>query len=193
MHDASAALAKALAGKRVRPPGRRREPKPHGVLVDVAEPMDPSDAALMSPVLGSLLPGILGEVWRRRAAGPRLTNTDGHRLRMITAKVTVNDPATVTRTLAAHADFQTEGDGGLSWWGRELTEGERAGALAQIHSLLGGDEPIEKADQPQRWLRGGSSRGRTASMYPSTPMSDWKPLLGCSTSSGPSPRSGDKR
>lgn len=154
VHDASAALAKALAGKRVRPPGRRREPKPHGVLVDVAEPMDPSDAALMSPVLGSLLPGILGEVWRRRAAGPRLTNTDGHRLRMITAQVTVNDPATVTRTLAAHADFQTEGDGGLSWWGRELTEGERAGALAQIHSLLGGDEPIEKADQPQRWLRG---------------------------------------
>ena len=46
----------------------------------------------MSKVLGSLLPGIVGEVWRRRAAGPKLTNTDGHRLRLITAHVAVNDP-----------------------------------------------------------------------------------------------------
>jgi hypothetical protein len=41
----------------------------------------------MSKVLGSLVPGIAGDVWRRRAAGPKLTNTDGHRLRLITARV----------------------------------------------------------------------------------------------------------
>ncbi|MDE3132020.1 MAG: hypothetical protein KGL16_12790, partial [Acidobacteriota bacterium] len=154
VHDASFAIAKALAGKRARRPRRRREPEPHGVLVDIAEPIDPSVAALTSQVLGSLIPGIIGEVWRRRAAGPTLTNTDGHRLRMITAQLTVNDPATVTRTLAAHADFRTEDDGGLSWWGRELTGVERAGALAQIRTLTGEDAPIEPTDQPQRWLRG---------------------------------------
>ena len=108
----------------------------------------------MSKVLGSLLPGIAGEVWRRRAAGPKLTNTDGHPLRLITAHVEVNDPAAVTRTLAAHADFRTEDEGELSWWGRELTDSERAGALAQIRSLAGEGEPIEEPDEPQRWLRG---------------------------------------
>lgn len=154
VHDASAAIAQAVAGTRRRRPGRRREPEPHGVLVALAEPLDPEIAALMSKVLGSLLPGIAGEVWRRRAAGPKLTNTDGHPLRLITAHVEVNDPAAVTRTLAAHADFRTEDEAELSWWGRELTDTERAGALAQIRSLAGEGEPIEKPDEPQRWLRG---------------------------------------
>lgn len=154
VHDASAAIAQAVAGKRRRRPGGRREPEPHGVLVALADPLDPEIAALMSKVLGGLVPGIAGEVWRRRAAGPKLTNTDGHPLRLITAHVEVNDPAAVTRTLAAHADFRTEDDGELSWWGRELTDTERAGALAQIRSLVGEGEPIEKPDEPQRWLRG---------------------------------------
>ncbi|MGH2859942.1 MAG: hypothetical protein ACRDLT_00385, partial [Solirubrobacteraceae bacterium] len=154
VHDASTAITKALAGKRARRPGRRREPEPHGVLVEVGEPMDPRVAALMSQVLGTLLPGIVGEVWHQRAAGPKLTNTDGHRLRMITAQITVNDPDTVTRTLVAHEDFRAEDESGLSWWGRELSGTERAAALAQIHSLVGDDEPTEEADRPQRWLRG---------------------------------------
>ena len=55
----------------------------------------------MSKVLGSLLPGTAGDVWRRRAAGPKLTNTEGHRLRLITASVTVNDPPAAARALAA--------------------------------------------------------------------------------------------
>ena len=154
VHDASAAIAQAVAGSRRRPGRRRREPEPHGVLVALAEPLDPDIAVLMSKVLGSLLPGIAGEVWRRRAAGPKLTNTDGHPLRLITAQVDVNDPAAVTRTLAAHADFRTEDEGELSWWGRELTDSERAGALAHIRSLAGEGEPIEEPDEPQRWLRG---------------------------------------
>jgi len=154
VHEASAAIAQAMAGKRVRRRGRRREPEPHGVLVSLAEPLDPSGAALMSKVLGSLLPGIAGEMWRRRAAGPKLTNTDGQPLRLITAHVVVEDPAAATRALSAHADFRTENEGELSWWGRELTDTERAGALAQIRSLAGTDEPIEEPDEPQRWLRG---------------------------------------
>jgi hypothetical protein len=154
VHDASVAIAKLAAGKRGRRPGRHREPEPHGVLVAIAESLDPEIAALMSKVLGSLLPGIAGEVWRRRAAGPKLTNTDGHRLRLITARVAVNDPAAVARRLAAHADFKTENAGQLSWWGRELTGMEREGALAQMRSLADDGEPIEEPDEPQRWLRG---------------------------------------
>jgi hypothetical protein len=153
VHGASVALAKELTGKRGRRPGRRREPEPHGVLVEAAESLHPEIAALMSKVLGSLVPGIAGEVWRRRAAGPKLTNTDGQRLRLITARVAVNDPAGVARRLASHADFRTEDGGELSWWGRELTAMERESALAQIRSL-GEDESIEQPDEPQRWLRG---------------------------------------
>ncbi len=154
VHEASVALAKELTGQRGRGPRRRRDPDPHGVIVEIAEPIRPEIAALMSKVLGSLLPGIVGDVWRRRATGPKLTNTDGHRLRMITAHVTVNDPAAVAGTLAAHADFRVEDAGELSWWGRELSEIEREGALAQIRSLAGEGEPIEEPDEPQRWLRG---------------------------------------
>jgi tetratricopeptide (TPR) repeat protein len=156
VHEASVALAKELTGKRGRGPRRRRDPDPdpHGVIVEIAEPIRPEIAALMSKVLGTLLPGIVGEVWRRRAAGPKLTNTDGHRLRMITAHVTVNDPVAVAQRLTAHTDFRPEDEGELSWWGRELTEIEREGALAQIRSLTGEGEPIEEPDKPQRWLRG---------------------------------------
>jgi hypothetical protein len=154
VHEASVAIAKAVSGERGRRPGRRREPEPHGVLVEVADSLHPGVAALMSKVLGSLLPGIAGDVWRRRAAGPKLTNTEGHRLRLITARVTVNDPPAVARALAAHADFSPEDAGELSWWGRELTEMERESALAQIRTLTDEDEPIEEPDEPQRWLRG---------------------------------------
>ena len=154
VHEASVAIAKAVSGTRGRRPGRRREPEPHGVLVEVADSLHPGVAALLSKVLGSLLPGIAGDVWRRRAAGPKLTNTEGHRLRLITARVRVNDPAAVARALAAHADFRPEDAGELSWWGRELTEMERESALAQIRTLTDVDEPIEEPDEPQRWLRG---------------------------------------
>jgi hypothetical protein len=62
VHEASVAIAKALSGKRGRRPGRRREPEPHGVLVEVADSLHPGVAVLMSKVLGSLLPGIAGDV-----------------------------------------------------------------------------------------------------------------------------------
>jgi hypothetical protein len=158
VYEASVALARELTGKRGRAPRRRREPDPHGVIVEIAEPIQPEIAALMSKVLGSLLPGIVGEAWRRRATGPKLTNTDGQRLRLVTAHVTVNDPPAVAVTLAAHTDFRVEDAGELSWWGRELSEIERAGALAQIRSLGGEAEPIEEPDEPPRWLRGRLER-----------------------------------
>ncbi len=155
VHDAGAAMAQILAGKRGRRPSRRREPDPHGVLAEVSEPVDPAVAGLLSKVLGSLLPGIVGEVWRRRQTGPKLTNTEGHHLQLIEAQVAVSDPAGVARRLAIHPDFRTEDEGELSWWGRELTDTERAGMAAQIRALAGEGEAIEEPDEPQRWLRGG--------------------------------------
>jgi hypothetical protein len=154
VHDAGAAMAQSLAGKRGRRPSRRREPDPHGVLAEVSEPVDPAVAGLLSKVLGSLLPGIVGEVWRRRQTGPKLTNTEGHHLQLIEAQVAVSDPAGVARRLAIHPDFRTEDEGELSWWGRELTDTERAGMAAQIRALAGEGEAIEEPDEPQRWLRG---------------------------------------
>ncbi|MGZ6729469.1 MAG: hypothetical protein ACXVFC_09230, partial [Gaiellaceae bacterium] len=50
VHEASVAIATALSGKRGRRPGRRREPEPHGVLVEVADSLHPGVAVLMSKV-----------------------------------------------------------------------------------------------------------------------------------------------
>ena len=89
VHEASVALAKELTGKRGRGPRRRREPDPHGVIVEIAEPIRPRDRrADQQGARQPAEPGIVGDVWRRRATGPKLKNTDGHRLRMITAHVT---------------------------------------------------------------------------------------------------------
>ncbi|MDQ6778335.1 MAG: hypothetical protein M3071_19425 [Actinomycetota bacterium] len=60
VHEASVAIAKLVAGKRGRRSGRHREPEPHGVLVAIAESLDPQTAALMSKILGSLPPGSPG-------------------------------------------------------------------------------------------------------------------------------------
>ena len=106
------------------------------------------------------------------ANGPKLTNTDGHRLRLITARVAVNDPAAVAARLAAHADFRTEDAGELSWWGRELTEIEREGALAQMRALADPDRGARRAAAlaarapgaaPGRFRGVGQLRGPAAS------------------------------
>ncbi len=137
VHEASVAIAKVVAGKRGRRPSRRREPDPHGVLVAIAESLDPQFAALMSKLLGSLLPAIAGEMWRRRAAGPKLTNTDGHRLRLITARVAVNDPAAVAARLVAHADFRTEAPGRAELVGARADR-DRARWRARADARAGG-------------------------------------------------------
>jgi tetratricopeptide (TPR) repeat protein len=154
VNQAGVALARELAGKRARRPARRREPEPHGVLVALEEPADPDAAALMSKVLGSLLPAIVGEMGRRRAAGPTLTNTDGHRLALITVRIVVNDPPAVAAKLGGHADFRLDDNGELTWWGRELTAMERESSLAQLRSIAGERAPAEEPAEPQRWLRG---------------------------------------
>lgn len=152
--EATMDVASALIGKRVRRrTGRRNVPEPHGVLAEQTGPAPPEVADLASKVLGNLIPGIAGELWHRRDAGPKLANTDGHRLRFITARVTVNDTAAAVQRLAAHPDFKSEEDGELSWWGRELSEMERQSALAQLRSQLA-EQEVEDPQETPRWLRG---------------------------------------
>ncbi len=155
--EATVDIAKALTGKRVRRRRQRRQaPEPLGVLAGRAEPAPLEIALLMSQVIGNLIPTIAGEVWRRRAAGPTLNNTEGHRLRIITALLNVKDGTAAAERLTAHPDFETEEGGKLSWWGRELTEMERQSALAHLRSQLAadGEEPLEDPDEVPRWLRG---------------------------------------
>jgi hypothetical protein len=155
--EATTEIARALTGKRPRKrTDGRKQPPPHGVLTELDDPAPSLVADLMGKVVGSMLPTIAGELWEQRSAGPTLTNTDGHRLRLITALVDVKDGATARERLAAHEDFRTEEDGELSWWGRELTEIERQTGLAQLRSQLGPDsnEEIEEPEEPPRWLRG---------------------------------------
>lgn len=94
---------------------------------------------LISNVVSNLLPVLAGELWERRAAGAALTNTDGHRLALITGLVQVDEPAAAAERLAAHEDFRTEEDGELTWWGRELSEMEQQTALATVRAEAGED------------------------------------------------------
>jgi hypothetical protein len=151
--EATESLIRALSGKRARGrTARSGDPKPHGVLVEMTEAADPMLADLISKIVCNLLPSLAGELWGRRAAGAGLTNTDGHRLALITGLVRVDAAAAAAERLAAHEDFRTEEDGELTWWGRELSELERQTALATIRAEAGEDEA--QYDETPRWLRG---------------------------------------
>jgi len=153
VHEATDDLIRALSGKRTRgPTARSGDPKPHGVLVEATEPADPLLADLIGKIVSNLLPVIAGELWGRRAAGAALTNTDGHRLALITGLMQVDEPAAAAERLAEHEDFRIEEDGVLTWWGRELSEMERQTALATVRAETG--EDAAEYDETPRWLRG---------------------------------------
>lgn len=86
----------------------------------------------------------------QRNAGPRLCNTDGDRLCVVSAHLGVDDPAATARRLASHADVE-EDDEGLAWWGRPLDTLERETMLAEVRAHYG---EVPEQDGPQRWLRG---------------------------------------
>jgi hypothetical protein len=155
--EAATDLLRVLSGKRARGP-RRRSAEPHGVLAGASEEPDRRLAELISKITANLLPTIAGGIRQRRVAGPRLTNTDGHLLKMITALVAIDASAVVAvERLAAQPDFTREEDG-IGWWGRELTAAEREQTLASVRAELRhageGNVPIEEPDEPRRWLRG---------------------------------------
>lgn len=156
--EAATDLLRVLSGKRARGP-RRRRADPFGVLAGVSDEPDPPFADLVSKITANLLPAIAGGIRQQRAAAPRLTNTDGHPLKMITALVAIEEEASTgaARRLAAHPDFTCDEDG-IGWWGRELTAAEREQTLHSVRAQLQEAEEeeleIEEPEEPRRWLRG---------------------------------------
>jgi hypothetical protein len=83
---------------------------PHSVNAYAQDEASPAVAALISKVIGALLPRLVAEVRAARAAPPSLTNTDGDPLCMISARIAVRDAASVMARLADHPDFETEAE-----------------------------------------------------------------------------------
>jgi hypothetical protein len=158
--ETTIAVVEELTGEQARPTRRGQRiaaPEPHGVLVERLEPTPLPVALVMSKIVGSLIPEIAAGIYRRRTAGIQMTNTDGHRIRLITATVAVRGgSAAAAPRLAAHDDIGLEDDGELSWWGRELTKLERESSLAHVRAELGADGARQgsESDEPPRWLRG---------------------------------------
>lgn len=134
----------------------RGKPEPHGVLVEQGGAAPLPVAILLDSVFLHLFPQIVGQLWRRRAAGVGLCNMEGHRLTLITAQTSVRDAGAAATRLATHPDFRTEEEDELTWWGRELSTAERETALASLRSELGDEAAREtqEAEERPRWLRG---------------------------------------
>jgi hypothetical protein len=160
----TAELGGRRPGKRdltqARRPARFGSAPPHNVYAYLHEPAPSVAAVLLGRVIGSLLPRLYAEVHTARAIPPGLTNTDGDPLCMIKARVRIRDAPEVAARLATHPDISTEpdGDGRMSWLGRDIPAGQRAAMLAEARAQLRAqghpDAEITDPDGPQRWVRG---------------------------------------
>lgn len=145
-----------LSGRRLERERPARHDKPLGVLAAETEPAPPEVADLVSKVIGSGMPRLVGLVEELRDAAPRLTNTDSDPLCVVKATVRVPGAETAAQTLAAHPDVELDGDE-LVWWGRELDALERATSMAEVRAHLkqsGQSAELAEPDHPRRWLRG---------------------------------------
>lgn len=131
---------------------------PHGVLGELDDPASPAVASLLSTITGVLLPRILAELRGYRAAAPRLRNTDGEPMCLITAQVRVADPDSLVGHLAHHPDFRTDDEHQqMSWLGKPVPPAQRESMLAELRAQLAaeGSEPeLLETDDEQRWVRG---------------------------------------
>lgn len=132
--------------------------EPHGVQGELDDPSPPEVARLLSTITGVLLPRIIAELRDYRAAPPRLHNTDGEPMCLITARVRVADPDTLITHLAAHPDFRTDDkQRELAWLGAPIPAGQRESMLAELRAQLaaaGNDHEVLDRGDEQRWVRG---------------------------------------
>lgn len=137
-------------------PGRWLE-APAGVLAPQAEPLSPDIATFAGQVICSGMPQLLACVGELRERAPELRNTDEDPICLISATVRVGDAVAVAARLAEHPDFKLDGEGALTWWGREMDALEMASGEAEVRALLrehGEDPEAAMADAPRRWVRG---------------------------------------
>ena len=149
-------LVSELSGEEVSRPRRGDRPEPTGVLIAETEPAEPALADLQSRVIGAGMQHLLCALAELRAASPRMTNTDGDPLVLIEATVAVRDPQRTLAALAAHADFEADGDT-VTWYGRKLDALEQETTLAELREHLraqGESAEVGEADAPERWIRG---------------------------------------
>ncbi len=151
-------IAAAVRGKEPPelPPGRWLE-EPAGVLTAQAEPVPPEVAAFAGKVICSGMPQLLASVGELRERAPVLRNTDEDPVCLVNAIVRVGDADAVAAQLAGHPDFDPDGEGALTWWGREMDALERASGEAEVRALLrehGEDPDMAVTDAPRRWVRG---------------------------------------
>jgi hypothetical protein len=164
------ALARERGIKGPRP--RRRHhgrPRPHGVLAELADELEPAEADVTSKVVGAALTHLVGMMEGLRRRAPKLTNTDGDPIELIRATFPAFEPLTVRKRLVAQADFEghegartdDEVEGGaiapsLRWLGRDMTPTEAASSLAQFRAEARkrGWGPVAEPSGRKRWLRG---------------------------------------
>ena len=164
------ALARERGIKSPRP--RRRHngrPRPHGVLAELADELEPAEADVTSKVVGAAFAHLVGMMEGQRRHGPKLTNTDGDPLELLRATFPTSEPLTVRKRLVSLADFEGhEGAGtdpeveegaiapSLNWLGRDMTPTEAASSLAQFRAEARkrGWGPVAEPSGRKRWLRG---------------------------------------
>lgn len=141
-------------GMKVKRPGRRPAQTAYGVLSEVLEERDAAESDVISKVIGGSLAQLAAMAESARRRPPKMRNTDGDELEVISATFPVEDPDRLRSRLVADPDFREAGQDDLVLWlGREMSREEAAGVLAQARSQMG-DAHIEEPTEPQRWTRG---------------------------------------
>lgn len=161
-HEAGIRLPRVREGER-RP--ERRQPRPHGVLAELLEPMEGFEADINAKIVGASLANIVAAAEIARRQAPAMRNTDGDPMELFEATFPAADPPAVRRRLLADPDFEGDGDeepeageaaAPLRWLGREMTQAEAESSLAQFRAEARrrGWGPVEEPQGPRRWLRG---------------------------------------
>lgn len=164
------AMAEDVAGAMVkeRRSGRRgtmawREPKldpppPHGILCCWTDDPDPVVAHLHHTILGIALSDVITTATEGRRRQPRLHNTDGQPLEMLSATGKVEDPQALWTALQRRPDFDgPDNEGRMTWRGRELTALEAETSLAEVRAFAqerGVATESDEIEGPHYWVRG---------------------------------------
>jgi hypothetical protein len=107
--------------------------EPYCVRWETGEEPEPQFGNLASPVIARLAPRLVSWVWRKRADGVLMQNTDGEPMVLIDAAVTVDGD--VTERLFARPDFGEEEngeDGQVVWWGDPVDDEEERTVLGRL-------------------------------------------------------------
>ncbi len=152
-------LCRVLLGEQRSGGARKPRGRPSPVLEDELPPEESWD--LVSKLVAQALPTLWGLQRAKDREGLRLTNTDGHPLVQIDARVRVENSSKAWRGLERLSDFESsdgpEGSGRLLWRGRAMSAAEAATARERMAVALAAEgRSLEDFESPgpQRFIRG---------------------------------------